>query len=102
MQKREAQDYKDREVDSDDEARKEMMTFDERLTYINMVDRKIFGVDEAKKEEAEKAIDQSNLNEKEIPEEKLPIILHEREIMENIENFVVTIICGETGSGKST
>jgi len=33
---------------------------------------------------------------------QLPIILHEREIMENIENFVVTIVCGETGSGKST
>jgi len=32
----------------------------------------------------------------------LPIVLHEREIMENIENFVVTIVCGETGSGKST
>jgi len=32
----------------------------------------------------------------------LPIIMHEREIMENIENFVVTIVCGETGSGKST
>ena len=29
-------------------------------------------------------------------------MLHEREIMENIENFMVTIVCGETGSGKST
>ena len=28
--------------------------------------------------------------------------MHEREIMENIENFVTTIVCGETGSGKST
>lgn len=28
--------------------------------------------------------------------------MHEREIMENVENFVVTIVCGETGSGKST
>ena len=35
-------------------------------------------------------------------ESKLPILMHEREIMENIENFVVTIVCGETGSGKST
>ena len=33
---------------------------------------------------------------------QLPIVLHEREIMENIENFIVTIVCGETGSGKST
>ena len=32
---------------------------------------------------------------------KLPIVFHEREIMENIENNIVTIICGETGSGKS-
>jgi len=35
-------------------------------------------------------------------EAQLPIIFHEREIMENIENNVVTIVCGETGSGKST
>ena len=33
---------------------------------------------------------------------KLPIIFHEREIMENIESNVVSILCGETGSGKST
>ena len=33
---------------------------------------------------------------------KLPIVFHEREILENIVNNVVTIICGETGSGKST
>lgn len=32
----------------------------------------------------------------------LPIVFHEREIMENIVNNIVTIICGETGSGKST
>ena len=57
MQKREAQDYKDREVDSDDEARKEMMTFDERLTYINLIDRKVFGASEEKKEDPEKVID---------------------------------------------
>jgi HrpA-like RNA helicase len=33
---------------------------------------------------------------------KLPIIYHEREIMENVINNIVTIVCGETGSGKST
>ena len=38
----------------------------------------------------------------EASQDKLPIVLHEREIMENIENFMVTIVCGETGSGKST
>jgi HrpA-like RNA helicase len=35
-------------------------------------------------------------------ESQLPIVMHEREIMENIDNFLVTIVCGETGSGKST
>ena len=33
---------------------------------------------------------------------ELPIIFHEREIMESLENNIVTIVCGETGSGKST
>lgn len=28
--------------------------------------------------------------------------MHEREILESIEDNIVTIICGETGSGKST
>ena len=32
----------------------------------------------------------------------LPILMQERELMENINNNIVTIICGETGSGKST
>ena len=32
----------------------------------------------------------------------LPVFMHEREILEGIENNLVTIICGETGSGKST
>jgi len=32
----------------------------------------------------------------------LPIVFHEREIMESLENNLVTIVCGETGSGKST
>ena len=34
--------------------------------------------------------------------EKLPIISQEHEIMYTINNSLVTIICGETGSGKST
>ena len=33
---------------------------------------------------------------------KLPIVFHEREIMETLTNNIVTIVCGETGSGKST
>jgi len=28
--------------------------------------------------------------------------MHEREIIEAIENNVVNVVCGETGSGKST
>lgn len=34
--------------------------------------------------------------------QELPIVFHEQQIMESIENNVVTIVCGETGSGKST
>ena len=34
--------------------------------------------------------------------EKLPIISQEHDIMYSINNSLVTIICGETGSGKST
>ena len=35
-------------------------------------------------------------------ENELPIVFHEREIMESVETNLVTIVCGETGSGKST
>ena len=43
QQRREALDYKDRDYDSDDDVRKEMTTYDDRLTYINEVDCKLFG-----------------------------------------------------------
>ena len=33
---------------------------------------------------------------------ELPVNMHEREILESIESNLVTVICGETGSGKST
>lgn len=33
---------------------------------------------------------------------ELPVFMHEREILESVENNLVTIVCGETGSGKST
>jgi ATP-dependent RNA helicase DHX37/DHR1 len=33
---------------------------------------------------------------------QLPIVFHEREIMDCIESNVISIVCGETGSGKST
>ena len=43
LYKQKQQEYKDREYDSDDDLRKEMMTFDDRLTFINKLDLKIFG-----------------------------------------------------------
>lgn len=41
---------------------------------------------------------------KEIEEvrEKLPIYMKEQEIVETVNGHLVTLICGETGSGKST
>ena len=36
--KRKQQDYKDREYDSDDDLRKEMLTYDDRLTFVNHTD----------------------------------------------------------------
>ena len=44
----------------------------------------------------------SNTNEDNKKDNQLPIINYEREIMESVENQIVTIVCGETGSGKST
>jgi len=35
-------------------------------------------------------------------ENDLPVKMHEWEILESVENNLVTVICGETGSGKST
>ena len=116
--KRRQQDYKDREYDSDDEIRKEMMTYDDRMTFVNNLDREVFAKDSEKEvtapvaevkpvvqpEAAAATATTATGEQKEeaAQDNQLPIILHEREIMENIENFMVTIVCGETGSGKST
>ena len=54
LYKQRQQEYKDREYDSDDDLRKEMMTFDDRLTYINKLDQKIFGSSSKKEEEKPK------------------------------------------------
>jgi ATP-dependent RNA helicase DHX37/DHR1 len=35
-------------------------------------------------------------------EADLPVKMHEREILESVEDNIVTVVCGETGSGKST
>ena len=44
--KRRKQDLKDREYDSDDDLRKEMTTYDDRMTYVNKADLKVFGKDQ--------------------------------------------------------
>jgi HrpA-like RNA helicase len=72
-----------------------MMTFDDRLTLINKLDHTNYLNSGAK-------ITDEQVKAAVLADTGLPIVMHEREIMENIENFVVTIICGETGSGKST
>ena len=41
--KRRQQDWKDREYDSDDDLKKQMMTYDDRLTFVNDLDHKVFG-----------------------------------------------------------
>ena len=91
-----------------------MMTFDDRLTFVNKLDQQVFDpTGEKAKKVKEKQEQKSTTAPTTTPEgqqpvvednaeQKLPIVLHEREIMENIENFLVTIVCGETGSGKST
>jgi HrpA-like RNA helicase len=70
-----------------------MLTYDQRLSFINKIDFQVWqNCNQVKPAESEKFKQES----------QLPIVMHEREIMENIDNFLVTIVCGETGSGKST
>lgn len=81
-----------------------MMSFDNKLALCNEADYEVYGLDTPREEKPkiEDATAYAQAGE-EIKENKtLPIIMHERELMENIENFVVTLVCGETGSGKST
>ena len=91
----------------DDKPIKEGM--DSRLQFISECDSKQFKNEESKEHMVED-IEQDNKRSKTSKvrglnldhEVKLPIVFHEREIMENIENNIVSIVCGETGSGKST
>lgn len=95
LDKQALKDVQDR-YDSDDEVKIKLMTFDDRLTLINKLDHQNYLNSVASSEtKPEQVTARPN-------DTALPIVLHEREIMENIENFVVTIVCGETGSGKST
>lgn len=43
--KQKQQEWKDREYDSDDDLRKEMLTYDDRLTFVNKTDREVFSTD---------------------------------------------------------
>ena len=43
--RRKQQDFKDREYDCDDEIKKEMLTYDDRLTFVNELDLSVFGTD---------------------------------------------------------
>jgi hypothetical protein len=60
---------KDREYDSDDELKRKMVTYDERLTFINKFDAKHFQTSDQVSPVKNK-------------DTGLPIVLHEREIME--------------------
>ena len=100
--KRKQQEYQDREYDSDDDLRKEMLTYDDKITFINNLDQKVFESNASVKNTSITKAKKTSPEGKEEDQTQLPIVLHEREIMENIENFMVTIVCGETGSGKST
>lgn len=74
----------------------------EKLRFVNKFDSEKFSLP-TPIEQSVKITPASNDNETKGEDKKqLPIIFHEREIMESLENNIVTIVCGETGSGKST
>jgi HrpA-like RNA helicase len=82
---------------------------DKRLAFINEADSKHFPNEaEAGVKDVELQDDNFRAHGQKVrglnldADVKLPIVFHEREIMENIENNIVSIVCGETGSGKST
>ena len=79
-----------------------MLTYDDKITFINNLDQKVFESKTPAKKTSSAQAKKPSPEGQEEEQTQLPIVLHEREIMENIENFMVTIVCGETGSGKST
>lgn len=99
--------------DSDSEKEREQLlretVFDERLQFINKMDGLKYPtvIESSMKPEIDLPVEYKNRTSKlrglnQDKDAKLPIVFHEREIMENIESNIVTILCGETGSGKST
>jgi HrpA-like RNA helicase len=96
---------KNEEYDSDDEIKADMMALDQKLGLINDADYDVYKHLAPVKVEpvVHEGATEPKPDEEEVKEvQALPILMHERELMENIFNFVVTLVCGETGSGKST
>lgn len=78
------------ELESDDEETIADKNSNKELMKINLLDKKPELIPVSRTEEIENA------------RRDLPVFMHEREILESVENNLVTVVCGETGSGKST
>ena len=91
-------------IDSDEEAIKdrEMRQQNEKLRFVNKFDAEKFSLPTSHEKSVKITIPSNENETKDEDKKQLPIIFHEREIMESLENNIVTIVCGETGSGKST
>ena len=91
-------------IDSDEEAIKdrEMRQQNEKLRFVNKFDSEKFSLPTSHEKSVKITIPSNENETKDEDKKQLPIIFHEREIMESLENNIVTIVCGETGSGKST
>ena len=74
----------------------------EKLRFINKFDSEKFSQPALIEKSVKVNTSLAENDTKEDEKKQLPIIFHEREIMESLENNIVTIVCGETGSGKST
>lgn len=81
------------EVESEDEECLMSKIESNELELINKTDFKKFGVTIQKVERSQEIQQQRS---------GLPIIMQEREVIESVHNCLVTVLCGETGSGKST
>jgi len=68
--------------------------------FIDIFDEELRQFNEAISSKYNQVIERSEEHQK--SREKLPIFLREADIMEAINNNLITIISGETGSGKST
>ncbi|CAI2371735.1 unnamed protein product [Moneuplotes crassus] len=78
------------ELDSDDEESLADKNANKNLMKVNLLDEKPDIIPIQRTEEMDEM------------RKELPVFMHEREVLESVENNLVTIVCGETGSGKST